>query len=93
MNLFSTFDKNTILLCQFYSGELPLSYALDIRTLNFYAKLSELSSNPSNILYKWFGMDERIALELKYGIGGENVFRDYNKLIRKFFNDYCASLL
>ena len=55
--------------------------------------MSELSFNPSNVLYKWFGMDERIALEIIYGIGGEKVFRDYNKLIRKFFNDYCASLL
>jgi len=93
MKLFSMFDKNTILLCQFCSGELPLSYALDIRTLNFYAKLSELRSNPSNILYKWLGNHERIALEIKYGIRGENFVRDYNKLIRKFFNDYCVSLL
>lgn len=92
MKLFSTFDKNTITLCQFYSGELPLSYAVDVQTLNFYTTLRELNCNPSNILFKWFGNEELIALESKYGIEGKHVFRDYNKLIRKSFDDHCATL-
>ena len=92
MKLFSTFDKNIISLCQFYSEELPLSYAVDLRTLNFYVKLSEMSSNPSNILFKWFSSDESSALERKYGIVGGHGFRDYNKLIRKSFIDYCTTL-
>ena len=85
MKLFSTFDKNIISVCQFYSEELPLSYAVDLRTLNFYVKLNEMSYSPSNILFLWFGNDERIALESKCGIVGDHGFRDNNKLICKSF--------
>ena len=60
--LFSTFDKNIITLCQYYSGELPSSYAVDLRTLNFYTRLSEGGSNPASILFEWFGKTEQIRV-------------------------------
>ena len=69
-----------------------MSYAVDLRTLYFYVKLSEMSYNPPYILFKCFGIDERIALESKYGIAGGHGFRDYNKLIRKSFKDYLTTM-
>ena len=66
--LFTTFDKVVITLCQFFSGELPSEYKIDIQTLNFYAKLSNGGSNPSYILLDWFGQKERIDILNKYGI-------------------------
>jgi hypothetical protein len=92
IKLVLTFDKEIIQLCQFYLGELPCSHAVDVQTLNFYAKLSELNSNPSNILFNWFGNDERTALENKYGIVGNYSFLNYDTLIRKSFKDCCAIL-
>jgi hypothetical protein len=50
--LFSTFDKNIIAMCQFYTGQLPLDHKIDLRTLNFYHGLAENNSNPANMLFK-----------------------------------------
>src|SRR5271163_3889607 len=35
MKLFSSFDKSVISLCQFYIGQLPLHFLLDLRYLQF----------------------------------------------------------
>ena len=37
--LFSTFDKNVISLCQFYTGYLPLQYMLYLRMICFFDAL------------------------------------------------------
>ena len=68
MKLFTTFDNSIVTLCQFYAGYLPLSYMLDLRTFNFYLDLSVNICTPANLLYYWFGRDERDALALKYDI-------------------------
>lgn len=91
--LFSTFDKNIITLCQYYSGELPSSYLVDLRTLNFYARLNEGDSNPASILFQWFGQQERDNLEIKYGLGAPITVNSYKIGIRNAFNDHCLSLI
>jgi hypothetical protein len=91
--LFSTFDKNIITLCQYYSGELPSSHAVDLRTLNFYTRLSEGGSNPANILFAWFGENEQYELEEKYGMGALIGFKNYKTGIRNAFNDFCLTLI
>lgn len=68
MKLFATFDKSIINLCQFYCGELPLAYIVNLRTLNFYANLAMLRCSPANILYKWFGAAERAEIASLYNI-------------------------
>ena len=91
--LFSTFDKNIITLCQFYSGALPSSHELDIRTLNFYKKLGTETPNPACVLFKWFGTQEYDSLLTKYNLdrlsGAAFCFKEG---IRQFFHNECASL-
>jgi hypothetical protein len=91
--LFSTFDKNIITLCQYYSGELPSSYAVDLRTLNFYTRLGEGGSNPASILFEWFGKTEQIQLEEKYRMGAPLTLNSYKIGIRRAFDDHCLTLI
>jgi hypothetical protein len=80
-------------LCQFYSGCLPLEYAADLRTLNFYAGLIAGSYSPANILFKWFGVEEHAALMKKYAI---NVFDSqymFKIKVHKLFEEYANTLL
>jgi len=37
MKIFQSFNRKTVMQCQFYCGELPLEYLIDKRTLNFYS--------------------------------------------------------
>ena len=92
--MFSTFDKNIITLCQFYSGALPSSHELDIRTLNFYEKLDAEDPNPACVLFKWFGKQEYDSLLTKYNLDGPcGVALCFKEGIRLSFHNDCASLL
>jgi len=55
--LFATFDKSVIMQCQFYTGQLPLKYVLDLKFLNFINGLRYLNNSPAELLYDWFGVD------------------------------------
>ena len=39
-----------------------------LRTFNFYLHLSENTCTPANVLYYWFGREERDALASKHDI-------------------------
>ena len=68
MKLFKTFNKSVITLCQFYTGQLPLEYLLDIRTVAFYAKLKDSIFSPAGMLFNWFGKRESFSISEKYCI-------------------------
>ena len=50
MKLFKSFNKNIIMLCQYYCGELPLENLLHNRNLNFDSKLSMAESSSASLL-------------------------------------------
>ena len=66
--IFSTFDRNVLLNCQFYCGILPLSYTIDLRIIEFLKSLSTSSNDciqfhlersgklASNILFKKYNI-------------------------------------
>ena len=93
--LFSTFDKTVLALCQFYSGELPSSHAVDLRTLNFYAALDDGSSKPANILFRLYGKQEQIDLYAKYNIDLDESVKTccYKRYVQNAFNELCFTLM
>src|SRR5580692_5114560 len=94
MKLFSTFDNSIVTLCQFYSGYLPLSYMLDLRTLNFYTNLSVNNCAPANVLFRWLGQGERDVLALKHNIA--NAIQSNNTIkymVYQSFRDNVSVLL
>jgi len=67
--LFVTFDKSIVAQCQYYTGQLPLTYMLHLRFLNFLAGLKFLGDSPARQLYNWFGMNEFLCIAVQYKIG------------------------
>jgi len=92
MKLFSTFDKNVTTLCQFFTGQLPLSYLLDLRALNFYTRLNVEGSNPASILFRWFGKQEHSDIYVKYGISIGHT-SNLKSSFYNCFSNYAKSLM
>ena len=93
MKLFSTFDKSVVTLCQFYCGQIPLSYLVDLRMLKFCDKLSSLDSNSANILCNLFGKLEQIETANTYGIDVSDLMYSYEYKIRQTFVEFASSLI
>ena len=70
MKIFSSFNKDVIALCQFYTGFLPLQNMLDVKVFNFLNNLSNAKdkSCPASILHNWFGARESNRIADKYNI-------------------------
>jgi hypothetical protein len=94
MKLFKSFNKNIIMLCQYYCGELPLEYLLHSRNLNFYSKLNMAESSPASVLYKWFGKREwdKIATDTKYNIMPTDFASGIAKKIWTVFTEVAKNL-
>jgi hypothetical protein len=93
VKLFSSFDRTVLMLCQYYTGQLPLGYSTDLRTLNFYADLSVASSSPANILYKWFGDAERMTIAQKYDILDFDSPGIFKRKVHMAFENYAKTVL
>jgi Reverse transcriptase (RNA-dependent DNA polymerase) len=93
MKLFSSFDKNVITLCQYYSGQLPLTHLVDCRTLNFYSRINISNYCPASILYNWFGKQEFYDIALKYGISDQDHRHSIKNKISAEFYAYANSLM
>jgi hypothetical protein len=94
MKLFNSFNINVITACQFYCGQLPLEYAIDLRTLNFYSKLRFYDLNsPACILFKWLGEEEFANIAAKHGIINTDPFTLYNSKIWSTFENIASPYL
>jgi len=62
--LFHTFNKNIIMQCQFYSGQMPVELKIANRRFNFLKKVSLMD----NTYYKYFDLknNELVLLISKY---------------------------
>ena len=69
--LFDTKDSLTIAMCQFYSGNLPASYLLDLRSFNFYTSLNYLISCPSLLLHNMVNLQALERIRSRYSIGSD----------------------
>jgi len=66
--LFGTFDRGVIAQCQFYSGYLPLTLAIDLKTSKFLFSLKVVPTAPAGILLNFVGGEELDQLQLMYGV-------------------------
>ena len=94
MKLFSSFNKDVITLCQFYSGYLPLKFEIDKKTLRFYEQLSSMESyTPACVLYRWFGIHEHNDLAATYNISSPEANKCISNQIKDKFNDIVSVLI
>ena len=69
MKLFTSFDSLIIMQCRFYFKQLPLTFQIDLRTLNFLNVLSMYDYNsPACIMFKLFGNEERNNIATRHSI-------------------------
>ncbi len=71
--VFNVRDNQTILECQFYSGQLPLSYILDLKTLNFHKSLITVPNSLSYVVNKLTVSDDISKICLRYDISSRCV--------------------
>ena len=94
MKLFNSFNINIITACQFYCGQLPLEYAIDLRTLKFYSKLRFYDLNsPACILFKWLGEDDFSNIAAKHGINSTDPLTLCNSKIWSTFENIASPYL
>ena len=85
MKIFSTFDLQIIRQCQFYTGNLPLSYQIDFKRICFLNKFVHHSNSELRELYKCF--PEHTDLNGKYSLGyNDSWFLIKLKMRRHFEN-------
>ena len=92
MKLFKTFNANTIIQVQYYSGYLPLSYVLDLRKLNFYYDLCYVDSSPASVLFRWLGWEEIVKIQQHYSIPAGPPKGNVKKFFFEKFMQECAEL-
>jgi len=64
MKIFSTFEKNTVRLCQYYTGLLPINYQIDLQRVMF---LRRIKNYPDRQLFQLLSrFDSSDTLELRY---------------------------
>lgn len=66
VKIFSSFNKEIIAQCQFYSGHLSFIHCYDMHKINFLTKVSKLGYSSANFLFHCFGRDELEMLKDKY---------------------------
>ena len=68
VKVFSTFCKEILNQCQFYSGYLSIKYQIKLRLFNFYKNLKMNCDSPASFLFKWFDQNEFNKLCLEYSL-------------------------
>src|SRR5271165_3878920 len=66
--IFTSYDKNIILNCQFYCGLLPFDLRIDIKRFKFYYKLSSIQNDSVCGLYMLCGKQEHDNLLKKHNL-------------------------
>jgi hypothetical protein len=88
--LFGSYNKSVIASCQYYCGYLPFSLLLDLKTLRFMRKLSDMQNINSFVyfLYNLSGRDEFQVLAAKYNV---NITDSDASVKRKIWNSFSVT--
>jgi len=73
-------------------GYLPFNIALELRRLQFLAKLSKSPPSPANYIYKWFGAEEFGQLKVKHSILPDVTSTSWNNVIWSNFKSKIEDL-
>ena len=60
MKLFATFNNTNVMLCQYYSGMLPLDYQCDMKRLLFLNRVSKHTGKNLLKLFNCFSHGQRL---------------------------------
>ncbi len=91
VKVFSTFDRNIIEQCQFYTGILPLQYRYDLMRINFLFTLNCISASPANTIFNLFGFEDLVTLCEKYGISHDSLPASRSRIVWQHYCDYINS--
>ena len=92
VKLFSTFKRDIIEQCQFYTGFLPLQYRYDLMRLNFLFTLNSNVVSPANTIFKLLGVEDLSLLCKKYGIHMNLGFPNRSRAVWQHFSVYTDNL-
>ena len=92
VKLFSTFKRDIIEQCQFYTGFLPLQYRYDLMRLNFLFTLNSNVVSPANTIFKLLGVEDLSLLCKKYGIHMNLGFPNSSRAVWQHFSVYIDNL-
>ena len=92
MKLYGTFNKPVITLCQYYTGNLPFKFLLDLKMMNFYYKMSFGYASPAEILFRWFGKNELLSLFNTYNISENDHPDKWKSIMWTSFESLCYNL-
>ena len=87
VKIFSTFNREIITQCQFYSGYLSFSHSYDLRKINFLRNLSLIGCSSANLLFQWFGREELKLLEAKYHLPPAHTPYSVRNAVWQHFSD------
>jgi hypothetical protein len=91
MKLFSTFNNTNVLLCQYYSGMLPLDYQCDLKRLLFLKRVSKHTDKNLLKLFNCFSYGQR--LYDKYGIEVNDSPDSIKDKVRSHFDSSMLNLV
>ena len=89
--VFRSFDKNTILYCQWYCGFWPFELLYDYHRYNFLNKLvvADCLSNLSELDYPDYV--EYVNIQCKYGIQERDSIAKIRYKLWKYFENLCLN--
>jgi hypothetical protein len=92
VKLFSTFKRDIIEQCQFYTGFLPLQYLYDLMRMNFLVTLNSDFVSPAITIFNLCGFDELLSLYSKYGVSVKCNHASRERAVWQSFADYINTL-
>ena len=73
MKVFSTFDANTVVMCQFYTGFLPVEHLVRIKKFKFIDSLKSNSNWLMREVYRLCALDELRAITEAYNVNIDHI--------------------
>ncbi len=68
VKVFKSFDKKVLLSCQYFTGILPVRYAMDLDRIKFLKSICSATESPAGFICTVAGGEEIRNLELTYGV-------------------------
>jgi len=87
MKVYSTFDSQTVKLCQFYSGTLPLNYNIAIRKVAFINKLFFTDNGLLIFFYESKGIPDILEIAAKFNLFNASFQYNTSDILHEHFSN------
>jgi hypothetical protein len=88
VKIFNIKEKQTISLCQYYTANLPASYRLDSKAINFIQSFSKLSGCLPFVIDKLTSSDDTSKIYKRYSTTNGDLNHLSNSVKKLFFHNW-----